>query len=150
MSPLFFVALTALLACATASAQEIREGRELAKGERKLARGEEAPPPSGLREARGRVGRLDKANARLTLQRGPREELVLQVEPSTTLFIDGRIGKLSDLREGAQVRVSFEQRDGANRAQWIEVNRRGAAATAPTELFPSEPRGMKEPRPNSD
>jgi hypothetical protein len=79
---------------------------------------------SGLREARGKVQQIDKANRQLVVDRSRHGPLTLQIDKSTTIFIDGRTGSLDEIGAGSEVRASFESRQGANRAQWIEVNRK--------------------------
>ena len=45
----------------------------------------------------------------------------LQVTDETDIQVEGRKGSLSDLREGAKVKASYETRDGKNVAKAIEV-----------------------------
>jgi len=44
----------------------------------------------------------------------------LQVDPATTIFIDGHTGTLADLAEGEVVRAAYEAGAGPPVAQWIE------------------------------
>jgi hypothetical protein len=49
------------------------------------------------------------------------EELKLKVESSTQVLIDGRQAPIGNLREGAQVRASFDSVEGERRATRIEA-----------------------------
>ena len=88
------------------------------------------PPPvrrdeSSLKEATGRIRAIDKDRNQLTIAPGEKQEAVnLVIDRTTTIFVDGRIGKLDDVREGNEVRASYELKQGSNRAQWIEINKR--------------------------
>jgi hypothetical protein len=93
--------------------------------------------PGVLREARGKVKDIDKGKNQVVLDRSAKEALTLQVDKSTTIFIDGRIGTLDEVEPGGEVRASYEFRQGANRAQWIEIDKR--AAREGSERLPEAP-----------
>ena len=78
---------------------------------------------TAVREGRGQLKSIDKTRKRLTLELKP-EALVLELDRSTTIFVDGRIATLDELEPGMEVRAAWKARRGANRAQWIEVNKR--------------------------
>lgn len=78
----------------------------------------------GLREARGSIQDVDKERNRVTVEPTKGSALTLQVDRTTTIFIDGRTGSLDEIRAGSEVRASYELRQGSNRAQWIEVSKR--------------------------
>lgn len=96
--------------------------------------------PGSLREVRGRVSGIDKEHNQLTLENAPSRALTLQLDKTTTVFLDGHTSSLEEVREGAEVRASYEVKRGSNRAQWIEVSkkRQGVARDAP-EPPPAEP-----------
>src|SRR4051812_5662464 len=76
------------------------------------SRSTELPP---LREAVGRVERVDlKKNAVVV------DGQLLRVDQTTTIFVDGRTGTLTDLTEGQLVRAAFELGPASPVAQWIE------------------------------
>jgi hypothetical protein len=45
----------------------------------------------------------------------------LQLSEDTEVQIDGRLGSLTEIREGARVKVAYEVRDGKNVATHIEL-----------------------------
>ena len=89
-----------------------------------VARAEDQPKDAGLREARGAVNQVDKDKNRVTVEQSKGSPLTLQVDKTTTIFIDGRTGTLDEIKAGAEVRASYETKQGANKAQWIEVNKK--------------------------
>ena len=48
-------------------------------------------------------------------------QLRLQVEPSTQIIVDGRQGGAKDIQEGSQVRASYRDSEGEQKAVRIEV-----------------------------
>lgn len=74
-----------------------------------------------LREVEGEV-RAVKSNEVLVVGRDG-SEVRLETEKDTTVFVDGGVGGLADLREGVPVRASFEEQDGKRVIHWIEVPR---------------------------
>ncbi len=104
--------------------------------------------PSALREVRGRVSGIDKEHNQLTLESAPSRALTLQLDKTTTVFLEGHTSTLEELQEGAEVRASYEVKRGANRAQWIEVSKRrqGTARDAP-EPPVAEPASSGTPSP---
>lgn len=48
-------------------------------------------------------------------------QLRLQVEPSTQIIVDGRQGRAADIQEGSQVRASYRDSEGEQKAVRIEV-----------------------------
>ena len=48
----------------------------------------------------------------------------LQLSEGTEVQIDGRLGSLTEIREGAKVKVAYEVRDGKNVATHIELTPR--------------------------
>lgn len=60
-------------------------------------------------------------------QQGKGEELKLKVDPSTQVYMDGRIVMIERLEEGMQVRASFDESKHATR---IETSTKGGAPGA--------------------
>jgi hypothetical protein len=60
-------------------------------------------------------------------QQGKGEELKLKVDPSTQVYMDGRIVMIDRLEEGMQVRASFDESKHATR---IETSTKGGAPGA--------------------
>jgi Cu/Ag efflux protein CusF len=68
----------------------------------------------------GQIMTVDKARKEVTIdQRG--KTLDLKLTESATVFVNGRLGSLEDLKEGQQVRAAFEERGGQRNLRWIEV-----------------------------
>ncbi len=76
--------------------------------------------PSALRATEGRITAVDTDRGTVTLA-GEGAALEVRVDAATTIFLGGRVGRLTDLAEGQRVRAAFEARDGAPVAQWIEL-----------------------------
>ncbi len=92
-----------------------------------------------LREARGRVRGVDKEHNELTLDSGQTPPVILQLDKTTTVFVDGHTGTLDEVREGSEVRASFETKRGGNRAQWVEVSKKEKKPGATQESLPETP-----------
>lgn len=107
--------------------------------------GNPAGQEMGLREAKGTVKDVDKGKSQVTLGPSRGEPLILQVDRTTTIFIDGRVGRLDEVKPGTEVRAAYETRRGANRAQWIEVNRR-EGKSPPEQPLPEAPAPSAVPR----
>jgi hypothetical protein len=84
--------------------------------------GEQATASAG--SATGQVVSAKKDQV-VVKQQGKDQELKLKVDPSTQVLIDGKQSSADQLREGTQVRVSY---DGSQKATRIEVT--GGAASA--------------------
>lgn len=112
-----WVALGAVLAAGAGHAESV----EAPSGKAAPVRRDQ----STLKEASGTIRAIDKDNNRLIIAPGDKGTPVdLVIDRTTTIFVDGRIGKLDDVLEGNEVRASYELKKGSNRAQWIEVNKR--------------------------
>jgi hypothetical protein len=88
--------------------------------------GQQASAQQGSTTA-GQLVRASKDEVVLKPQGDPKE-LKLKVDSSTQVLIDGRQASASDLREGSQVRASFDASKGEPRATRIEASG-GAAGT---------------------
>jgi Cu/Ag efflux protein CusF len=97
------------------------------------ARAEESPKDAGLREARGAVNQVDKEKNRVIVDSNKGSPLTLQVDKTTTIFIDGPHGTLDEIKAGAEVRASYETKQGANKAQWIEISKKEKKPAAAKE-----------------
>ena len=69
-------------------------------------------------EMEGKIQSIDTANKELVLDNGSK----LVWDDTTTISVEGREGKLEDLKEGAKVKASYEQKDGKNTASKLEVS----------------------------
>jgi hypothetical protein len=80
-------------------------------------------PPAevrSLREVEGAISSVDVRRGTLTLAEA-RGRVELRVDASTTIFLPGRTGRLSDLSPGQRLRVAYEQGERGAVAQWIEL-----------------------------
>jgi hypothetical protein len=116
VSPAAFIgliALSAALVTSTATAQAPRRTDPIP-----------APVPGKPTDMlEGSVKKFDVARGTLEISAGPLGIFgkMLEVDPGTQVQVDGRHGSVSDLQEGAKVKVSYEARDGKNIATRIEV-----------------------------
>jgi Cu/Ag efflux protein CusF len=109
------------------------------------AAGEAADKPStkrdagALREARGRVRGVDKERSQLTLESTQNPPVILQLDQTTTVFVDGHTSTLDEVREGSEVRAAYEVKRSGNRAQWVEVSKKEKKPGAAPESLPESP-----------
>jgi hypothetical protein len=75
---------------------------------------------SGTRTVVGRVA--SASDAQVQLKSGDQLDLKLAIDPSTTVRIDGREGRASQITEGAQVRASYKAVDGKLTALRLDVS----------------------------
>lgn len=68
-------------------------------------------------EMEGTIQSVDTLKKAVVLDNGS----TIVVEDGTTIMVDGKEAKLEDLKEGAKVKTSFEEKDGKNVAAKIEV-----------------------------
>lgn len=69
-------------------------------------------------EMEGTIQSIDTASKELALDNGSK----IVLDDATTISVEGKEGKLEDLKEGTKVKASFEEKDGKNVAQKLEVN----------------------------
>ena len=69
-------------------------------------------------EMEGTIQSIDTAGKELALDNGSK----IVLDDATTISVEGKEGKLEDLKEGTKVKASFEEKDGKNVAQKLEVN----------------------------
>jgi hypothetical protein len=153
-------ALVAVAACSRPAERPREEGRVDAPVLARAARashGERAKEPlrpaagRGDRHARAAAGRarpakridgtLARLDGRLLVIRSPAgSELTLRTSPSTRVTLEGRPAELESLREGAEVRATYESGGGRPAALSVEARR---ARPAPGDG--GQRRGSPEP-----
>ncbi len=114
-----------LLRDLVASKQAAPNPQELqAQGER-LRRGEDAPPDEGARPAdaparlSGTVQRVE--DGALRVRDGQGAERAVRVDGTTRYVKDGEVVARGELRDGAEVRVFYDVKQGAPVAREVEV-----------------------------
>ena len=65
----------------------------------------------------GKIQSIDTASKEIVLDDGTK----LVLDDSTNIMVEGKAGKLEDLKEGAKVKASFDEKDGKNVAASLEV-----------------------------
>ena len=66
----------------------------------------------------GKIQSIDTANNAVVLDNGS----TLVCDDGTTITMEGKASRLEDLKEGATVKVSYEEKDGKSVASRIEVS----------------------------
>ncbi len=86
------------------------------------AQGQSSEPLPGFaaNQIVGHVDAMDPAKNTITITR-PGRNGVYRLTAATTVFVDGRLGELQDLKPGQDVRAAFENREGELTVRWIEV-----------------------------
>ncbi len=69
-------------------------------------------------ETEGMIKSVDTAAKEVALDNG----MVIVFDDSTTVTIQGAMAKLEDLKEGAKVKASYDEKDGKNVATALEVS----------------------------
>jgi Cu/Ag efflux protein CusF len=69
-------------------------------------------------EIEGKIQAVDKMSKELILDNGPK----LAWDEDTKIMVEGKEGRLEDLKEGGKVKASFEEKDGKNIATMLEVS----------------------------
>lgn len=84
----------------------------------------------GLTEVEGKVTRVDPREGTILIQpeahldeATAEEPLELQVGDGTAVFLQGGIGTLDDIEEGALIRATFSNHDDGLVASWVEIPR---------------------------
>lgn len=65
----------------------------------------------------GKIQSIDTASKEIVLEGGAK----LVCDDSTNIMLEGKEAKLDDLKEGAKVKASYEEKDGKNVAATLEV-----------------------------
>lgn len=69
-------------------------------------------------EMEGKIQSIDVAGKEITLDNGSK----LVLDENATISVEGKMGKLEDLKEGAKVKASYEEKDGKNVTTQLEVS----------------------------
>ncbi len=69
-------------------------------------------------EMEGKIQSIDTATKELALDNGSK----LAWDETTKITIEGKEGRLEDLKEGAKVKISYSEKDGKNVATTLEVS----------------------------
>jgi hypothetical protein len=88
------------------------------------------PGAQGEKTVSGKVVRASGQELVLQPSSGAGSELKLKMSSSTPVTIDGRQGAAADLKEGAQVRASYQESGGAPTATKIEAQSSGSAGSS--------------------
>jgi Cu/Ag efflux protein CusF len=82
-----------------------------------------APEKPTTKEVEGTVKKVDQAARSVQVSSGLLGIFgaTLEVTDETKIHVQGKDGSLSDIREGAKVKASYESRDGKNVAKSIDV-----------------------------
>jgi colicin import membrane protein len=103
-----------------AEQQTGQAGQQMERADRQA--GAQAQAGMGREQtASGELVRASDDEIVLRPEGGQQGELTLKVSDSTPVTIDGREGKISDLKEGTQVRASYEDAQGERTATRIEA-----------------------------
>jgi hypothetical protein len=91
---------------------------------------------AGQRTVKGLL--LSVKDAEIVLHRSAQPDLRLTIDGSTNVAMNGRNASVSDLREGEEVRASYQETDGVARAIRIDAQGR-APTTAVQTMSPDDP-----------
>ncbi len=69
-------------------------------------------------EMEGKVRSIDTASKELVLEDGTK----LAVDDATAISVEGKQGRLEDLKEGAKIKAIYGEKDGKNVAASLEVS----------------------------
>jgi Cu/Ag efflux protein CusF len=69
-------------------------------------------------EMEGKIQSVDTMKKELSLDNGSR----LAWDEATKITVEGKEGKLEDLKEGAKVKAGYEEKDGKNMALTLEIS----------------------------
>jgi len=69
-------------------------------------------------EVEGKIQSVDPTNKQVSLDNGT----MLVFEETVMITIEGKEGKLEDLKEGSKVKASYEEKDGKNVVNMLEVS----------------------------
>ena len=69
-------------------------------------------------EMEGKIQSIDQANRELSLDNGSK----LVWDETTKITVEGKEGRLEDLKEGVKVKAGYGEKDGKNLAETLEVS----------------------------
>ena len=84
----------------------------------------------GANQLVGQITSLDTDAKTIAIDQAG-QTLELKLPENATVFVNGRLGSFTDLREGQQVRAAFEERQGQKSLRWIEVKPEKETRTPP-------------------
>lgn len=90
--------------------------------------------PGGAKRGvlQGRITSVDSDEGAVVIAPADREEQVnASIARGVPVFVGGRLADRTALKEGQQVRASYEERDGNTRLRWIEVHGENAPNAPP-------------------
>lgn len=102
------------------------------------------PGPFSSARMNGEIRGIDKQARTITIDQSGRLQ-TLRVDDRSTVFLEGRLGSLDDLREGQQVRAAYEERGTERSLRWIEVNPTPTAKPEGSGVEPVEEDATKRP-----
>ena len=102
------------------------------------------PGPFSSARMSGEIRGVDKQARTITIDEAGRLQ-TLRVDDRSTVFLEGRLGSLEDLREGQQVRAAYEERGTERSLRWIEVNPAPVAKPGGSGPEPVEEDAAKRP-----
>lgn len=99
------------------------------------------------KEVEGTVKKVDPTTKSLQVSSGLLGLFgaTLEVNEQTKITVDGKDGALSDIREGAKVKASYESRNGKNVAKAIDVMPAEEKATSGAPARPAPSTGSSSP-----
>lgn len=74
----------------------------------------------------GQIKSIDKSQKSITIDQSGKQQS-LKLTDNATVFMNGRLASLDDLKEGQQVRAAYEDRGGQKSLRWIEVTPAGGS-----------------------
>jgi hypothetical protein len=87
------------------------------------AGGDKAKPQPDIKTVEGKLQTLDVQKGRLTIKTGQQEGVMIRLTKDSKVRIDGKPGKLDDLKVGDVLTVTYEVRQDGNVAQRVVLNR---------------------------
>jgi hypothetical protein len=88
-----------------------------------LAGGDKAKTQPEIKTVEGKLQALDVQKGRLTIKTGQQQGVMIRLTKDSKVRIDGRPGKLDDLKVGDVLTVTYEIRQDGNVAQRVVLNR---------------------------
>lgn len=97
--------------------------------------------PTGAQQVTGELRAIDRDAHTVTIDQGGQLR-TYRMDDRSTVFLEGRLGNLDDLKEGQQVRAAWEERGTEKSVRWLEVNppdRRQGSAPEPSGTVGAPP-----------
>ncbi len=80
-----------------------------------------APKPFATNEVSGKIANVSPSAKEVVIAQPDGQQQSLKLGSNATVFLQGRLGSFSDLKEGQQVRAAYEMQNGQKTLRWIEV-----------------------------